>query len=974
LWTGVEQELDLTQEVLELDPEALPKPPFKLNESAVPCEFSDQSILQREFQSFAGQTLVQTEPERWQFFSVDLNLSLYTPILQLSENERILPERFEIWAAPDIGQDHSTNLSKARKTYLLEKYLRSNTRQSSEPHVYYHVVNDPKRNPGTWLIQYWFYYPFDSGGGTDHLHDSEHMFVEVDKLGGVVRRIVGAGHGRWAPNNEFHTYLEHPVSVRLPLFAVVEQGKHATAPDIDRDGLFTPGIDVNYYRDAAKVWGIRDTAATTDSTLRSFSATMMVKRKLEYALAPKGSIDIWNRGAVGEASDQRSFGGFRGFYSIEKVDPPSIKIRSCVAATVECARAQVFGHQDFRDITQILKPSIYPRFAIRFPWSNITGLPTANEPIPDRAIRPERSLRTVGGITAEVAAIPLWPGLRIRMPGRIAVDALFEKDVRSLDGVATRYEWLVTNLFGLYGGLSKITDDVGDLPLGQIGDPSPDAWVTGGGLVEIPLTRRLVAQGQGGLLFNNRFGLNWEWRTGVALAYGNPFREFGVQAQKPLAPDPQTDRERLEQLFADVNAILQTLEAASSVSADNKLKLQQVRAELRSNRVGSLWAATLLLDSIAADRSLSQADADLFRKAANTVAFAHARASVDHPNDTTETNRAPIIPFLEGTDVFWTVQRRRAGGDTRFPNKLEGDIFPHLVVAQNFASVIDVDEQLSRGARNATKEFAYSISGTPGVRIRMLRETSAPVRTPSYMPRGNFQLLWARGIKEALEQPDRRLFTALAGLPRVGLWEAHFVIGHHSNGQDGCITVGQARVPPRTGPCQPEVVVPTAENINRIDGSFSTNYMRAGINYSRNWMTLTRELQAVRELRVKGEFEYHPRKWVDDDIVELYGRARVNYQAAYAARGIRGCPKRLEGSVSGVWNPGVVETVTSWSHAFQVSCFPAVKGGWGYFARLYRGQDYYNIGFLDEITRLHVGATFNQSDFFRFRRRPAAAR
>jgi hypothetical protein len=32
------------------------------------------------------------------------------------------------------------------------------------------------------------------------------------------------------------------------------------------------------------------------------------------------------------------------------------------------------------------------------------------------------------------------------------------------------------------------------------------------------------------------------------------------------------------------------------------------------------------------------------------------------------------------------------------------------------------------------------------------------------------------------------------------------------------------------------------------------------------------------------------------------------------------------------------------------------------------GQDYYNLGLLENIQRVHVGATFNQSGFFRFRR------
>ena len=352
------------------------------------------------------------------------------------------------------------------------------------------------------------------------------------------------------------------------------------------------------------------------------------------------------------------------------------------------------------------------------------------------------------------------------------------------------------------------------------------------------------------------------------------------------------------------------------------------------------------------------------------------------PGSTTETNQPPIIPFLEGTDVFWTIQ----AADPTFPNRLEADLFPHLVAAQNFTNTLDLVEQSRRGVRRF-KEFSYSISGTPAVRIRMLREVSAPVRTPSYMPRVNAQFLWTRGLKDCdpsspkpecgareavamrgVEQVPAAVAAearALVAVPRVSVWEAHLIVGHHSNGQDGCLLTTQARVPPDTGECVPPGTV-TAETINRRDGSFSTNYLRTGINYSRNWMESG--LEADREARVRAEVEYHPRAWIDDDIEDLYGRTRLIGAAAYATRHVKICRRRFEGSASLQWNPGVVETVTEWTTSVQASCFPFTGGGWGFFVRYYRGQDYYNLGFLDEISRVHIGATFNQGGFFTFRR------
>ena len=360
--------------------------------------------------------------------------------------------------------------------------------------------------------------------------------------------------------------------------------------------------------------------------------------------------------------------------------------------------------------------------------------------------------------------------------------------------------------------------------------------------------------------------------------------------------------------------------------------------------------------------------------------------------ETTETNRAPIIPFLEGTDVFWSVIRHDAldVGSTFFPNKLEANIFPHLVAYQTFTDVLDINRQADLAMKGmGLKKFAMAFSGTPAVRIRMLRDRSAPVRTPSYMPRGNFQFLWVRGLDAQLRErtpgksrAEADVIEDLRKIRRVSIWEAHVIAGHHSNGQEGCLSTDQhlEPPPPAEGDCVPQGLVPTAETMNRKDGSFSSAfYFRFGGNYSWN---KTRDvtpanappgfvdLEAYLERRAVLEFEYHPKPWVDPQMRDIYGRHRVHGGGALAWKGVKGCQRRLETSGDVYWNPGVIDPELDWSGAVQVSCFPWMNGGWGFFARLYTGQDYYNVGFLDDITRLHMGFTFNQADFFRFRRRP----
>ena len=322
----------------------------------------------------------------------------------------------------------------------------------------------------------------------------------------------------------------------------------------------------------------------------------------------------------------------------------------------------------------------------------------------------------------------------------------------------------------------------------------------------------------------------------------------------------------------------------------------------------------------------------------------------------TVTNAGPLIPFLEGTDVFFSLRQ-----DTVF----EADILPHLVAYQTFSDVVDLSEQSRRAGGRGVKRFALSVSGTPAVRLRMFESVSSPVRTPSYMPRGNVQLIWARNVDAVTQRfaAGGAVPGAGSGANEVSLWETHAIVGHHSNGQDGCFFSDQQRIDEE---CVSVLPIAGEREVNKRDGSFSTNYVRVGLNYRRN--LLDDELYAKREWGFRGDIEYHPRSWMDDQMVDLYGRTRLEGGATIASRELAWCPKRAEatGSVKGI--VGHPDSVWPVVVTAQFSCFPAPMGGWGIFIRYYGGQDYYNLGLLDNIQRVHVGATFNQSGFFRFRR------
>jgi hypothetical protein len=51
----------------------------------------------------------------------------------------------------------------------------------------------------------------------------------------------------------------------------------------------------------------------------------------------------------------------------------------------------------------------------------------------------------------------------------------------------------------------------------------------------------------------------------------------------------------------------------------------------------------------------------------------------------------------------------------------------------------------------------------------------------------------------------------------------------------------------------------------------------------------------------------------------------------------------------------------------EAACLPRAWGGTGLFVRYYRGQDYYNLGFGESITRLQFGFTLQRATFLSFR-------
>ena len=271
------------------------------------------------------------------------------------------------------------------------------------------------------------------------------------------------------------------------------------------------------------------------------------------------------------------------------------------------------------------------------------------------------------------------------------------------------------------------------------------------------------------------------------------------------------------------------------------------------------------------------------------------------------------------------------------PALFEGAILPHFFVLKS--------RTLAGDPENAHR---WALLFTPGVRVRMMHGPSDPVRSPSYMPRIDFQKLLVRDHGNT-----------------VNLWEWHAGIGHHSNGQSGCLFVDQTS---SGNACVPQMFAgdPETRLVNRRHGAFSTNDVRSGIGFRHN--LVNKEGQTTQDWSAGLEYQRQFRS--NAELKPVYTQNRVNGSLAVSWKDL-GWTSRLRAEMAvaiAVDRP--LKKVARWSFNPQLAWFPWSQSGVGLFVRLYRGQDYYNLGFIDNIPhRLQIGVEFEQDGFLKFKPR-----
>ena len=138
-------------------------------------------------------------------------------------------------------------------------------------------------------MDFFFFYPTEEGFGA-HTYDVEAVYMKTfiqrcENCGPThyalrVDRTIAKAHGvLWYDNT-----LITDQYTKFPMHIMVEEGKHASCPDKNQDGQYTPTFDVNTRVNDA--WGIRDIMRSGGLMTGNWQSWMAKTRTPEYRVFP----------------------------------------------------------------------------------------------------------------------------------------------------------------------------------------------------------------------------------------------------------------------------------------------------------------------------------------------------------------------------------------------------------------------------------------------------------------------------------------------------------------------------------------------------------------------------------------------------------------------------------------------------------------------------------------------------------------
>lgn len=144
-------------------------------------------------------------------------------------------------------------------------------------------------------IYYSHYYKFEAGLGS-HKNDTEQAqfqfysryYLDSNNVKHYMIffiRVTAKAHALEWYDNIYEVDTDHPdYEISLPFNILVEEGKHASCTDMNADGYYTPGYDVNIRKNDA--WGLRDVIRTGELFSSDFQSWMAKVRRPEFRVFP----------------------------------------------------------------------------------------------------------------------------------------------------------------------------------------------------------------------------------------------------------------------------------------------------------------------------------------------------------------------------------------------------------------------------------------------------------------------------------------------------------------------------------------------------------------------------------------------------------------------------------------------------------------------------------------------------------------
>jgi hypothetical protein len=494
--------------------------------SAVPSGAPSESTLKTLAANLREQT--HSAEITWSFYRVTPNNALYAPVLEFANGEPDYPSDVNFWEEI-MPLAHGSSIEDYRTAYAS-----MGDRRWSRCTMYVRTLS----YPGTWLIEYWFYYPFDEGKAHPHIHDSEHLFIEVDKLGGTVRNVFASDHDSFVPNNLYSTLVKNSAPVDLPLFAMVELGKHALAPDLDHDGRFVRGVDDNLHIEPYAFWGLRDRSTKFHFMMEPYLKSMSLPRSRDGRFALTDA-EIFFPGL--DVPAEHLSCKLQPF-------PNELQCTNCGVTSPEAATTYLVDHPDARVPEAIYKPYVLPWHELRlgvgiFDWSENRG---------------ELSVAYVGDfrhMTGGLLPIPARLGLEYGLipygrtvSGILGGEKQFIYSNRTMFAGA-RVERLITNTQGLYFAVTTKFPDISVQSVNGVISPSLSHWAYGGVsyhfgyVLELPSAHKGNLTHHIGALIESvpGFPVLLEWRVSFGLLRTRGRDKFGARLgdRDPYGPDPK---------------------------------------------------------------------------------------------------------------------------------------------------------------------------------------------------------------------------------------------------------------------------------------------------------------------------------------------------------------------------------------------------------------------------------------------------